>query len=223
MEVDSVVDVKCAECRKTIKVERNKIENVLQFKGKYYHSECFKALASKRVASGRGKPEMWNAALDKMSSLEAETKSKLEHRFYSDELNEWLLNHYDISVIPGRFFQIVAGLESGTYKGKRCKPISIGTLLECWKWGQKKLDEIKQYNNVNHKGPDNDNARLMYDLAILIGKMSNYLAYKAKQEATARELVQNANYQDVDMSRIGQKKQEKKEDISDIFDDLYVE
>ena len=63
----------------------------------------------------------------------------------------------------------------------------------------------------------------MYDLAILIGKMPNYLAYRAKQEATARELVQNANYQDVDMSRIGQKKQEKKEDISDIFDDLYVE
>ena len=63
----------------------------------------------------------------------------------------------------------------------------------------------------------------MYDLAILIGKMPNYLAYKAKQEATARELVQNANYQDVDMSRIGQKKQEEKEDISDIFDDIYVE
>ena len=223
MEVDSVVDVKCAECGKTINVERNKIENVLQFKGKYYHSECFKALASKRVASSRGKPEMWSAALDKMSLLEAETKSKLEHRFYSDELNEWLLNHYDISVIPGRFFQIVAGLESGTYKGKRCKPINIGTLLECWKWGQKKLDEIKQYNKINHKGPDNDNSRLMYDLAILIGKMPNYLAYRAKQEATARELVQNANYQDVDMSRIGQKKQEKKEDISDIFDDLYVE
>ena len=95
--------------------------------------------------------------------------------------------------------------------------------MECWKWGQKKLDEIKQYNKANHKGPDNDNARLMYDLAILIGKMPNYLAYKAKQEATARELVQNDNYQDVDMSRIGQKKQEKKEDISDIFDDLYVE
>ena len=218
-----MVDVKCAECGKTIKVERNKIENVLQFKGKYYHSECFKALASKRVASVRGQPDMGRAAFDEMASLEAEMKSKLEHRFYSDELNEWLLNHYDISVITGRFFQIVAGLESGTYKGKRCKPISIGTLLECWKWGQKKLDEIKQYNNVNHKGPDNDNARLMYDLAILIGKMPNYLAYKAKQEATARELVQNANYQDVDMSRIGQKKQEKKEDISDIFDDLYVE
>ena len=133
MEVDSVVDVKCAECGKTIKVEINKIENILQFKGKYYHSGCFKALVSKRVASGRGKPEMWSAALDKMSSLEAETKSKLEHRFYSDELNEWLLNHYDISVIPGRFFQIVAGLESGTYKLKIFKSISISTLLEYWK------------------------------------------------------------------------------------------
>ena len=63
----------------------------------------------------------------------------------------------------------------------------------------------------------------MYDLAILIGKMPNYLAYKAKQEAVSRELAQNANCQDVDMSKVGQKKLETKEDISDIFDDLYVE
>ena len=96
-------------------------------------------------------------------------------------------------------------------------------LLGVWKWGQRKLDEIAANNRANHKGPADDNARLVYDLAILVGKVPSYLTYKEKQKTTVIELARNTSYDEVDMSRIGQQKKEVKKDISDIFNDLYVE
>ena len=97
------------------------------------------------------------------------------------------------------------------------------TLLGAWKWGQRKLNEIARNNKTNHKGPQNDEARLVYDLAILVGKVPSYLAYKEKQKAAAIELARNVSYDEVNMSKIGQQKQENKNDISDIFNDLYIE
>lgn len=213
---------KCAVCNNSIEIDRHHISNIVFYKKKYYHSICFRDLAIKRSQSKSKLASEWRDAIDNLWKLEMDARKMLEHRFYSDELNEWLLNHYDVSVVPGAFWQVIAGLESGTYKGKMCKPISIGTLLECWKWGQKKLDEIKQYNKVNHKGPDNDNARLMYDLAILIGKMPNYLAYKAKQEAAeAERQMQLKENIDIDYSKIKvASSADGLGDISDLLDEI---
>ena len=117
----------------------------------------------------------------------------------------------------------MADLERGSYKGKRCRPISMEMLLGVWKWGQRKLDEIAANNRANHKGPQNDEARLVYDLAILVGKVPSYLVYKEKQKSAAIELARNTVHEEVDISRIGQQKKKVKKDISDIFNDLYIE
>lgn len=213
---------KCAVCNNSIEIDRHHISNIVFYKKKYYHSICFRDLAIKRSQSKSKLASEWRDAIDNLWKLEMDARKMLEHRFYSDELNEWLLNHYDISIVPGAFWQVIAGLENGMYKGKRCRPISIDTLLECWKWGQKKLDEIKQYNKVNHKGPDNDNARLMYDLAILIGKMPNYLAYKAKQEAAeAERQMQCKENVNIDYSKIKvASSADGLGDISDLLDEI---
>lgn len=219
-----IVTRKCAKCKGTIEINKNNITDVLQFQGKYYHSQCFKELASQKAASNRGKPEQWKAALDSMCELETETKRMLAHSFAKDELNDWLLDNYDIQMVSSRFWQIIADLELGKYKGKKCKPIDIGVLCSCWKWGQHKLNEIGQYNKSHNKGPIDDNTRLMYDLAILVGKVPQFLAYKEKQKAAEIEITKAfVMHNDIDISKIGQGKQMAKRDVSDISDDLFIE
>ena len=219
-----VITRKCAKCKGEIEIEKNNISGVLQFQDKYYHSGCFISMAEEKAASKRGKPQMWKEALDSVWELEAETKKMLERYFARDALNVWLLDNYDIAMIPSRFWQIIADLEMGKYKGKRCKPVNITTLYGCWAWGQRKLNEINQYNKSNNKGPADDNARLVYDLTILINKLPNYLAYKEKQKVSKNEMTKNAMLNDdIDMSKIGQGKQIKRKDISDISDDIFTE
>lgn len=222
--VGDIVTRKCACCKGVVEIDRNNIVDVLYFQDKYYHSKCFISMAEEKAASKRGKPQMWKDALDRIWELEAETKKMLEHYFARDELNAWLLENYDITMVPSRFWQVVADLEMGKYKGSRCKPVNVNTLCGCWKWGQKKLNEIHQYNKSQSKGPADDNARLMYDLAILVGKVPNYLSYKEKQKAAKNEMKRTAiSSDDVDMSKIGQGKQIRKKDISDISDDIFTE
>jgi hypothetical protein len=147
----------------------------------------------------------------------------IESNAAKEALNDWLLEHYDIVEVPKRLFQIIAELEIGKYKGKRCKPVSASTLCGCWKWGQRKLNEISQYNKSNNKGPADDSARIMYDLAVLVGKIPNYLAYKEKQRSLRNEVARSSMFDDVDMSRVGSSKQIARRDVSGISDDIFVE
>lgn len=211
---------KCAHCKGVIEISKNNICGVLQFQKKYYHCECFKELAANRVSSKRGKPEIWRDALDNMRGLESDTKKVLEQYFAKDELNEWLLSNYNITAVPSTFWQRIADLECGIYRRKKCKPVSIATLSGAWKWGQRKLDEIARNNKVNHNGPKNDEERLIYDLAILIGKMSSYLAYKAKQDVAKVETKTNIVHINYDNIQKTEKSFEGLDDISALIDEF---
>lgn len=217
------IERKCACCKEAITIDKNSIDDVLQYKGKYYHLSCFETMATEKAASKRGKPAEWQAALDNLQELKNETKSMIEHAWAKDDLNDWLLKHYDIATVPSRFWQMIAELEQGKYKGKKCKPIKVETILGTWQWGQKKLNSIATYNKQMNKGPKDDNARLVYDLAILIQKIPLFLAHQEKQKATKEEMARGVVFDDIDMSKIGQGKQIKRRDIGDISDDIFVE
>lgn len=222
--MSNVITRKCACCKDEIEINVHDIKDVIFYNKLYYHASCFEEMAKQKAASKRGKPQMWQEALDSLWELEAETKNMLESYIAKDELNTWLLWNYNIIEVPKRFFQIVADLEVGKYKGKRCNPVKASTLCGCWKWGQKKLNEINQYNRANHKGPVDDNARLMYDLAILVSKVPQFLAYEEKQRIAEMDMLRNATLKDdIDMSKIGQGKQIKRRDVSNISDDIFVE
>ena len=214
---------KCGGCSDVIEINRNNISDILYHKNKYYHSKCFCEIAEKRSKAKRSTALEWQNALDNLWELEADTKKMLESAWIKDDLNEHLLSNYDIAVVPTRFWQIVADLSNGTYKGKRCKPISMQMLYEEWQWGQQKLNGICNKNKTSHKGPQNDEARLLYDLAILIQKYPTFLAYKDKQRAAKKDMERITIDNDIDMSRVGQCKQEARKDVSDISDDIFVE
>lgn len=220
----NIVTRKCAKCRGTIEINKNDIKDVLQFQDKYYHYDCFESMATEKAASNRGKPQMWQEALDSIWEIEADTKKMLEHYFAKDDLNAWLLDNYDIVTVPSYFWQLVADLESGKYKNKKCKPVSITTLYPMWRWGQKHLDKIAANNKSNNKGPSNGNDRLRYDLAILLSHTNDYMKYITRSKEEAVEIaakVESAKKFDYEKIYKQSKKEEKKDNILDLVNDIF--
>ena len=220
--MDKIITRKCACCKDVIEIDKRNISNVVCFQGKYYHYDCFEDMASEKAASKRGKPQMWQEALDHIWEIEADTKKMLEQFIAKDELNTWLLNNYDIVTVPSYFWQLVADLEGGMYKRKRCKPVSVGTLCECWKWGQRGLNKIAINNKMNHKGPGDDVDRLRYDLAILISKYPLFLKQQSKKLASQAALSierqqPKINYSTLEKSNIN----DDENDILDLMDEVF--
>lgn len=214
---------KCYLCKQAIPFNRRNITGIVFYKDHYYHTECFCNYAKKRIESGTSKSSEWKNALDSLAQLESKTKviltSRTAHRGAKDDLNDYLLSQYNVIRIESRFWQVIEDLGNGLYKGKRCKKVSVETILGAWKWGQHKLNEINKQNKMNHKGPENDTQRIPYDLAILVGKIPNYLAYKAKQDAMIEEVktpMPRINYNNMQRTEI---KQEGLDDISDLLND----
>lgn len=214
---------KCGGCSDIIEINRNNITDILYYKNKYYHSKCFCEIAEKRSKAKRNTAVEWQEALDSLWELEADTKKMLESAWIKDDLNDWLLNHYNITTVSSRFWQMLADLERGVYKCKKCKPVTMETLLGAWQWGQRKLDSISRNNKMNHKGPASDDARIMYDLAILVQKIPTFLAYKNKQKAEEIER-QNSIKENikVDYSKIKSTTNNCSglDDINDLLEDL---
>ena len=214
---------KCAACPKPIEIDKEHTSNIVYYKKKYYHSNCFCDLATKRSQAKIKSASEWKDALDNLWELEADTKKMLESALTKDELNDWLLAHYDVTVVPSRFWQIVADLERGIYKGKKCKSVPMETLLGAWEWGQKKLDSIAKNNKTNRRGPQNDEARLVYDLAILIGHISDYTKYinKIKSAEIERENKRKEEIK-VDYNKIKTSSNDNHglDDINELLDDL---
>lgn len=214
---------KCAKCKGDIEINRNNITKVVCFEQKYYHESCFETYASQRAASNRGNTEKWKNAIDNIWELEAETKKALERFWAKDDLNAWLLDHYDVAVVPTYFWQVVADLESGKYKQQRCKPISVELLYKMWTWGQKRLDDINSRNKINHTGPKNDSDRLRYDLAVLISHTEDYKKHVAKVHALEAERRQRQSESvGVDYNKIKTtvKSSGGLDDISDLLDEM---
>lgn len=218
---------KCNHCKQPIEINRENIRGVVYYKKYYYHTVCFCELAERKSQNTRGKPKEWKEALDNVSEYEDEAREIVRqhwgYREAKDNLNDYLLSQYNVISIDQRFWQVVADLNNGMYKNKRCKKVPPQILLEAWKWGQqKKLDETNRYNRIHNKGPKSDNDRILYDLAIIVKKIPEYLAYKAKLEAAELERQQNSKeIVKIDYDKI--KAPSKKSglgDISDLIDEL---
>jgi hypothetical protein len=215
---------KCGGCSDTIEINRNNITDILHYKNKYYHSKCFCEIAEKRSKTKRSTAVEWQTALDNLWELEADTKKMLESAWVKDDLNMYLLSQYNISIVPSRFWQIVADLGGGRYKGRVCKPVTMETLLGAWRWGQKKLDSISRSNKMNHKGPASDDARVMYDLSIIISKVPNYLSHKSKMQMLQAEDKKEAARQHINYDNVQKTKVDNNgglDDISGLLDDIF--
>lgn len=220
----NIIERKCNACKKAIEIHRDNIKDVVYYKKLYYHSACFHDMAEKKSQQKRGNPAEWKAAIDNIEQFERDAVKVLSDRLpylgAKDDLNDYILSQYNVVAVPDRFWQVVADLNNGIYKRKRCKKVSTDILLEAWKWGQHKLNEINRNNKMRHRGPEDDEQRIPYDLAIIVKKIPNYLTYKSKQEAmieeVKRDVATRINYNNI---HVAESKIEGLDDISDLLDE----
>lgn len=216
--MSSITKRKCAECKCDIVINISDIHNVVLYKGKYYHSDCFVDMCTRKLESKRNNTTSWHDALNNIFKLENEASDKLNELHTKEMLNDYLLDNYNIVAVPKKLWYTVSDLGNGLYKGQRCKPINMKTLLDMWKWGTKQLKKIES----NHIGPTDGNSRVVYDLAILVNHAPDYYKYLNKTKAIYAEMQQNRkNEVAIDYSKIKTQTTHKGlSDISDLIDDL---
>ena len=213
---------KCAKCKGDVVVDIDDIKDVVKRGSTYYHKQCFVRHVEEK--SGTKSAAMWKNELDNISALEEDAKITLQAQWAKDALNKYLLRFYDVVVVPNRFFQMVADLNNGEYKKKMCKPVSTKDLLDAWEWGQHNLDKIAKNNKAKHIGPKTDSDRIMYDLAVIVGKMPVFFERREKQRAAEierqRELKDTVK---VDYSKVTSNKTQDNnlQDISSLVDDIF--
>lgn len=218
---------KCNACKQSIKIDKNNIHDIVYYKKLYYHSECFVERALRLSQSSSKNAAEWADALSRVGELEENAKAVITtgivYKGAQDDLNDYLLSQYKVVSIPSRFWQVLADLNRGIYRCKRCNKVSTEVILEAWKLAQSDLDDIDRGNRLNYRGPANDEQRLSYDFAIVVRRVPEYLAYKAKREAAeADRKMRKQETVNIDYSKIKatSNNDDGLDDISALLDDL---
>jgi hypothetical protein len=212
----------CDRCKNDIKIDRKNECGAVFFKKKYYHQNCFCELCKEKAANKRSLLS-WQKELDNILEYQNAAMPNIDYRFAKEDLNEWILQHYNIIEVPRRFWSIVADLENGKRNGSKCNPVKTKLVFETWRWGQQNLDSINRKNKRNKKGPKNDTERLNYDLSIIIKHIPDYIKAKAKQDAEEAEREAKAKETiRIDYNKFNNTaaKAEGLDDISDLLDEF---
>lgn len=179
--------IKCVKCCDNKEITVRNLDNFVYYDKKYYCKDCFYKLCNEKLLSKRTKHEKWGNALKNIDSLNMNAKSQLHIAYYKDQLYQFLMSTYNITVIPNNVFTRIDQVNKGTYKGMMKKGISYEELLDMW---QRKLHFLKK-NAVRQKemnrGINDPHNQIIYDLAILVGKYDSYCRWKRDHELNNEE------------------------------------
>lgn len=221
-----IIARKCFECKQEIEIDLNNIHDVVWCASKYYHKDCFIKKAEDIIANKGRSIKLWRERLQNVVEYEEQAKEKLQGQKQapSDHLNDWILEHYDIISTAkfNNFWRSVTELEQGKYRKKRCKKVSTELLHEAWVWAQSELDKIATYNRSVNKIIEGE-ARLNYDLTIVVKMLPEFLKHKSKMQALTAETCKSMETKTkIDYSKLEVKKASGgMDDISDLLDELF--
>lgn len=136
-------------------------------------------------------PKTQSTIIDIVSS-QSNKKQKKECRLGKSKnprriLTDWIYMTYGVSYLSSRFFQKLESIYKGTFQ-RLNKPCPPEDLLDMWMQKKPYLDKVALRNQ--QKGMEmSTEQRINYDLAILLSKYDDYLAWKNKMK-NSQEQVQ---------------------------------
>lgn len=202
----------CACCKETIDIDKHNSNKAICYKDRFYHFDCFVTLCEQKIQSRRASP-MWAEAKANIDNLVSETTKNQRELVAKDDLNFWILSHYNISFLGKTFYMKLNDIYNGTYKGL-AYAISPMELLEEWQYFWKDLCATRAKRGIDGDGAVN------YDLVILLSKNAEYRNIK-RREQLAREVNNQQREQTtmVDLSAIKSTKNQKRK-ISDLYQEM---
>ena len=212
---------KCAECKDIIYFNRYD-GSFVQFKNLYYHTSCLKQklLNGKTVRTRKTQAELNQL----IPELQAATSAQIQSIQAKSTLISLIANHYDLAVFPPMLHLRLADVFNGKYKGLT-RPLLPDHLLDMWMQKFDWLDEqVAKYRSGN---PPTGVGRVLYDLAVLVNKYNDYLAWletsKQEKNETAAQVKENKEGQ-INLSRVPQAKKpvySGKVDLEAMADDIW--
>lgn len=183
---------------------------------KNYHTKCYiKFLKNKGKKNNEIDLEIYHLK-EKME--EHENKIKLKNKPKND-LCDWIMNYYNIDVLPTGFFHRLTSITKGEYAKARVK-ISYEELLDIYKKMAGYLNKVA----MNKGGFDNQSGRLYWDLAIVVNNYNDYKKWKESihQSDENRKKIDKMIESDRIVSKIKEKNVEKEFNILDDIEDLLL-
>lgn len=212
---------KCNTC-KAVLVASPYDNSFVWYDGQYFCVECLiKKRTSTRTKKDRWQPEEAN---EKIKILINQTQKHLHSIVSKDALYDYLDAYYSPSFVPKKFYEKMASIFDGTYKGLKV-PVPPEDLLDMLQQKQSYLEKqaIKKWGD----NPPEPMSRINYDIAIVISRYDRYLAWRNEKEAEQKALEQQLQSQcKVQTATHTPKPQQnnKKEteiDISKLIDELF--
>ena len=215
---------KCGCCGEYLYINKNNIDDAIYYDKKTYHSSCFINICNKRSNMKRkDTSQKWTWVLNNLDSIKQESFKHLKLETDKDDVFNFIINAYDLTIIPTTIWQKLNDIYNGTFKG-----MSVGIppsdLLDMWKRKIDMLNGIAKKNELKgiHMQPDQ---RLNYDLSILVNKYDSYLKWKEKQKILETEKetekTQNIVGQSIGYTKNINQDNNDTDDISSLVDDIF--
>lgn len=207
----------CKKCKEKINIALENLNSseFVKYKSAFYHTDCFIDQANKMISKNNKASITWQEALDNLDIYKSEAKDSVKTTLYRDALNEHLIDNYEVAALSSYFWNVIAEIENGQYRKKRCKKISISEILDMWEYYQPELD--KTYKENLRRGNEMfGEDRVRYDLAIIIKNYEKIKKGIAKEKAKAAEATK-AEEPKIDYTKMSRAKFEQKRDLSDLF------
>lgn len=213
---------KCNCCKETIYISKNTIDDAIFYDKKSYHRKCFIDICNKRAKMKRvDVSEKWQWVLKNIERISHESKYHYIESIYKEEINQFILSEYDLTIIPSSVWQKLSNIYFGTFRG-----MSVGIppeeLIDMWR---RKIDYLNRIANQNMtKGKVmNSDQRINYDLSILINKYDGYKKWKESQRVLEQEQREQRLEEPIVMTGNIQNEMTEKntDDISDLVDDIF--
>lgn len=207
----------CKKCKEKINIALENLNSgeFVKYKSAFYHADCFIDQANKMISKNNKTSITWQEALDKLDEYKSEARNVVKFTLYRDALNEYLIDNYEIAALSSYFWNVIAEIENGQYRKKRCKKISISEILDMWEYYQPELDKTYK-ENLRRGNEIFGEDRVRYDLAIIIKNYEKIKKGIAKEKAKAAE-AKKVEEPKIDYTKMSRAKFEQKRDLSDLF------
>lgn len=215
---------KCNECGKNINMTLEDIDSIIYFDKKYYHLECFVQMCERKSQNKRCSKK-WAEALLNLNDIKKHSKEFISDVIYKDLIYEFMLENYDLKVIPNVVFQKLDAFYSGQFKGLS-QPIKPEELYEMWTTKMNYLNKVNVHNIQLGKNIEGG-SRIKYDLSILLNKYDDYLAWKERQKVNKEvkkqleeDIVKETKIKKA-IANIRPVVDDEEEDMDDILNDIF--
>ncbi len=214
------INRKCQHCdekgHKTINMETDKFVVVKSGKvNKFWHFDCYvKHLQKKKKMEYEDALEMATISYENQS-----TEFLSKSLFY-----QWLYEYHEASSFSSFVFKRIDEVISGCYKNLK-EPISYEDLLTMYKKQADRLNAMAIKKSRTGTGFDDSSSRVLYDMAVLVGKYDSFKKWKQKQMLLAMEAEKSKEKlkeEVLDGKNIKVFKRKKIKDVDDIdVDELF--